>query len=232
MQFLESTSFGLRSAIWTLESRTISPTVVLLPMLHVGDKNFYGEVISRVENLDIVLTEGVKSKTSRLLTYSYRNVIKNHRLGLVLQPKLRPEQLKGKIIHADVSAKEFEHKWKKIPLFTRLKLSILFPLYGIYLRFFGTRKLLIKNQNTEISLSRSDLLNEDNDWEEAREVLLDWRDTSLIRTLGETLEANRIKNIEIGIIYGAAHMREVMKFLINHYDYHVLNSEWIDVINL
>lgn len=233
MQFIESTSFGVRSAVWTLKSIDVSPKIVLFPMMHIGDEGFFSKVKSRVDEMDVVLTEGVKSKTSKLITYSYRSIVKNHGIGLVLQTKLAPNDIKGEIIHADVTAEEFENRWKNIPFFSRLKLSILFPLYGLFLRYFGSREMIAKKiQNTEIAWSRADLLNDDDDWEKAKDVLLDWRDENLLRILDETLSKRKSENISIGIIYGASHMRAVMKFLMDQYGYHVADSEWLEVIAL
>lgn len=233
MQFIESTSFGVRSAVWTLKSIDVSPTIILFPMMHIGDEGFFSKVKSRAGVLDIVLIEGVKSKTSKLITYSYRSIVKNPEIGLALQPKILPNDIKGEIIHADVSEEEFENRWKKIPFFSRCMLLIRFPLYGLYLRYFGSREMIAKNtQNTEIAWSRADLLNDDDDWEKAKDVLLDWRDENLLRIIDETVSKRKTENVSIGIIYGAGHMRAVVKFLINHYGYHVTDSEWLEVIAL
>ena len=233
MQFIESTLFGVKSAVWTLKSTDVSPTIVLFPMMHIGDEDFFSKVKFRVDEMDVVLTEGVKSKTSKLITYSYRSIVKNHGLGLVLQTKLSSNDINGEIIHADVSAEEFENKWKSIPFFSRIKLSTLFPLYGLYLRYFGSREMIAKNvQNTEIAWSRADLLNNDDDWEKAKDVLLDWRDENLLRILDETISEHKTENVNIGILYGASHMRAVTKFLMNYHNYHVTDSEWLEVISL
>ena len=233
MQFIESTSFGVRSAVWTLKSNDASPTIVLFPMMHIGDEGFFSKVKSHVAKMDFVLTEGVKSKTSKLITYSYRGIVKNHKIGLALQTKLTASEINGEIIHADVTAEEFENRWKTIPFFSRLKLSILFPLYGFYLRYFGSRELIAKNAlNTESAWSRADLLNDDDDWENAKDVLVDWRDENLLRILDDTLSKHNAENVNIGIVYGAGHMRAVMRYLMDHYNYRVIDSEWLEVIAL
>jgi len=201
-------------------------------MVHVGEEEFYSDVKSRVSNSDIILTEGVKSKTSKILTLSYRLIEKNRSIGLTTQPRITSNQAKGRILHADVSSSEFENKWKRLPLLFRLKLSLLFPAYGLYLRFFGTRNMVAKNMNTEMLQGRSDLLDEDEDWEKLQGVLLDWRDGNLLSVLKDTLEDNQSQEMTISIVYGAEHMRAIMIFLLSQSDYRVVDSEWLDVIRI
>ena len=198
-------------------------------MMHIGDQEFYEEVLSRVSNCDVVMVEGVKSMTSTIITTSYRYVVRNPKLGLVLQPKIKPEDITGKIVHADVSARDFERKWSGLPIFTKLQVYTIAPLYGLYLRYFATRESIAHRSNTEYSVSRRDLL-QDEEWDEFDEVLVDWRDRKLIEKLGEEIKKSKLSRKNIAIVFGAEHMRAVVKFLFDTKDYSVESSEWLTII--
>jgi hypothetical protein len=73
MQFIEKTSFNVRSLIF--------------PMIHVGSSEFYG---------DLILAEGVKSRKARSITLSYRIVKHIRRMELITQREgMRVESCAG-----------------------------------------------------------------------------------------------------------------------------------------
>lgn len=232
MQFIESTAFGVRSAYWTLTSENSSPTIHIFPMVHIGDQTFYDTVFEKVSACDIILVEGVKSKTGSALSFSYRNVVRNKKLGLVLQPRIQQSDTTGEIVHADVSGDEFDHEWSQLSLFSRMKLMLLLPMAGLYWRKYGSREKIAKSLHTEYAPSRRELLSEDLQWEEAKEVLLTWRDSHLLKKIDEQIDRHINSKKDIAIIYGALHMRAVIKYLIDVKGYRVRESEWVTVIAL
>ena len=47
--------FGVRSAYWKFSSGSDEPIIHLFPMCHIGDQEFYDEVLIRVSKCDIIL---------------------------------------------------------------------------------------------------------------------------------------------------------------------------------
>lgn len=232
MQFIESTIFGVRSAYWKLSCNSDMPIIHVFPMVHIADREFYEAVLKKLSDSDVILVEGVKTKTTRLLSYSYRNAIKNPKLGMVLQPKILQTEVRGKIIHSDVSSSDFRKQWKALGLFTKLKLLTLFPAYGVYLRYFGSREKIARGMNTEDIIGRDEILDDDTSWEEAKEVILDWRDSYLLKKLDEQIEKPENSQANIAVVYGALHMRSVVTYLTRVKGYHVESSEWLSVVKL
>ena len=74
-----------------------------------------------------------------LLTLSYRFFAENPRLGLVLQSTMDLDHMDGRLIHADVTGDAFERRWRRLDTWLRFVILSVAPLYGLYLRHFGTR---------------------------------------------------------------------------------------------
>ena len=231
MQIIESTVFGLRSAIIQLEAGNDAPRFDLFPMVHVADSAFYEEIAQRLDNCDLVLCEGVKSPIASLLTLSYRFCDRNPRIGLVTQKAMKLEHLKGRLIHADVSAERFEKRWSKLAIFPRVILPLAAPIYGLYLRYFGTREDIARGLGMNLKKSRGEIL-ADEDFEKVTEIILDWRDRRLLKVIDQTLLKNEDADISIGILFGAMHMRAVIRHLIHNLGYHVTKAEWVTVFTL
>ena len=73
MQFIEKNSFNVRSAVYHLKKDGASLEFLLLPMAHVGSKEFYNEVSRRLAACDLILAEGVNSRKGRLLLIDERD---------------------------------------------------------------------------------------------------------------------------------------------------------------
>ena len=83
MQIIESTSLALRSVFLRLEAGAGAPSFSLFPMVHVAESAFYEGVARKLEKCDLILYEGVNSRSVSPLTYCYRSLAKSPRLGLV-----------------------------------------------------------------------------------------------------------------------------------------------------
>lgn len=231
MQIIESTVFGLRSAIIRLEAGDGTPRFHLFPMIHLADPTFYEEIALRLDGCDLVLCEGVKSPTASLLTLSYRFCEKNPRLGLVSQKALKLDHLEGRLIHADVSAERFEKRWSKMATWLRVLMPLAAPLFGLYLRYFGTRADIARSLGMGLRKSRRDIL-ADEEYEKVMDVLLDWRDRRLLDVIDRTRLENENTGISIAVLYGASHMRAVIHHLINKLGYRITKAEWVTVFTL
>lgn len=232
MQIIESTVYGVRSAIWTFEKDDEHPAIILFPMLHIAERSFYEEVSSRLKICDVILYEGVRSRTGHWISSAYLQMIKNPEHGLVSQKEMPLEHVKDRLVHADVDGQKLDEKWGELSFFNRFLLPVLSPLAGYYLRWFGSRKLLARYMKTELQKDREEFLVDD-DTIERDKLILDWRDESLIQAIDVQIEKlAQNNNTRIGIVYGAGHMRAVIRHLVSHQQYRPDGSEWLMVFSL
>jgi hypothetical protein len=228
MQIIESTPFGLRSAIWTMSSKKMAPRIHIFPMIHLADKAFFDFVKVQALKCDLILTEGVKSKSAPIIASAYSFAGKSKRLNLSVQPKI----ISDKCLNIDISETEFDASFSAMTLKTRFLILTLAPLYGLCLKFFASRHYIATRQGIEIEKSRNEILEDSSDWDEAFELLVDKRDKIIIRNIRKILVEKRSDTDDIAIVYGAEHMRAILHYLINAEEYQVVSSQWVDVIKL
>lgn len=231
MQIIESTAFAVRSAVLRLEAAAGAPTFVLFPMIHIASEDFYAEISRRLESCDLILCEGVKSSTSTLLTLAYRFIADNPRLGLVLQTTMKLDHLKGRLIHADVTGDAFERRWRDMKSWYRFVLPVAAPLVGLYLRHFGTRADIARGLGLNLRKSRGEIL-ADEDEQKFSEVLLDWRDQRLLDVIEQQWLKHKDTDVRIAVLFGAKHMRAVIRHLVDKRGYKVAEAEWTIVFTL
>lgn len=229
MQIIESTVFGVRSAIFRFENTERLSSFTLFPMIHVADQSFYDDVLERLAECDVVLTEGVRTKTGRLLTASYRYFTKNPKLGLVLQSTMSLDNLNVDVRHADVASDSFSKKWAELPFLQRFLVPVLAPIFGMYLRFFGTRETIGKSMNLDLHDHNDAILDDNEVFEKIEEVILDWRDEHLVGIINDHILETDGHKRSVGIVFGARHMRAVIHHLRGQ-NYKVTAADWIRVI--
>lgn len=211
MQILESSIIGLRSARIEFRHRDSPVSVTVYPMVHVGEQSFYDSTYDEAFSHDVALVEGVRSPVSRHLTRSYR-WLNLGKLGLALQPKT-PAQgtVSSRIVKADLSADEFHREWRKVALPIRALFFVLAPLVGIHRCLFASRETLGRKMSLEDRRSSDELLNWSPRMEPVDHSVLHARDQRLLECLGAELDSAEAKRI--AIIYGARHIRAVVKEL-------------------
>ena len=198
-------------------------------MIHIGTKEYYESVQTILEGCDEIIFEGVRSFRVLLITTSYRWLTRRKRLGLITQAEgLKLDRLPARLVHADVTAKQFQANWGAIALHHRVALLALAPIVGVWLYLTASRESLGRRQSrddlpgaTETSLFESipGLGN----------TILDSRDACLIAALDQARQQDRIGH-RVGVVYGAAHMRAVVDFLMAQHGYRVRQSEWLMVM--
>lgn len=231
MQFLESSYIGLRSAIHELESEMVSPKFLVIPMVHIGDRSFYGEVSNRLSNCQTIIHEGVPGFRSRLLTQAYRITTRRRALNLVQQrEEVRLDEYDARKIHADVSSKTFGANWRQLPWVQQLGLLILAPLYGFGTYLFSTRESIAKGRSRD-SLSNAYALRSDDSAVAVRDVIVTKRDEFIVSQIDKYLEDNRSSTELAAILFGAGHMPAIVSHLSQKHGYSSKKAEWISVIS-
>ena len=232
MQFIEKNSFNVRSAIYRLKKDGSALEFLIFPMIHVGSSEFYDEISRRLASCDLILAEGVKSRRANLITLSYRIVKHIRRMELVTQQDgMRVDLFRMKILNPDIDGAAFDERWSSLPISLRVQLLVLVPIFVVYLFLFGTRETLAENIALDDLPSSEEILSDDEDFEPLDSLIVDERDLILIEHVAK-LENQQEEAKQIGIVYGARHMRSTMRFLMKRLNYRIAKAEWVTVFEL
>jgi hypothetical protein len=232
MQFIEKNSFNVRSAVYSLKKDGSALEFLIFPMIHVGSSEFYDEISRRLASCDLILAEGVKSRRANMITLSYRIVRHIRRMELVTQQDgMRVESFREKILNADIDGAAFDERWSCLPISLRVQLLVLVPIFVVYLFFFGTREMLAESIALDDLPSSEEILSETEDFEALDSLIVDERDRILIEHVAK-LEDQQKEAKQIGIVYGARHMRSTMRFLMERLNYRIAKAEWVTVFDL
>jgi hypothetical protein len=232
MQFIEKNSFNVRSVVYCLKKDDSALEFLIFPMIHVASSEFYEEISRRLASCDLILAEGVKSRRANLITLSYRIVKHIRRMELVTQHDgMRVDTFRAKILNADIDGTAFDERWSSLPISLRVQLSVLIPVFVVYLFLFGTRETLAEHIALDDLPSREEILSDDENFETFDSLVVDERDRILIEHIAKLDEQQNGKK-QIGIVYGARHMRNLMNFLMQELDYRVVKAEWVKVFDL
>lgn len=239
MQIVERSVLGVRSARIELKSNGNPVEITLFPMIHIGEPQFYEAVLRDAWSFDYVLVEGVKSPIVEALTRSYRWLERSKRLNLVLQSRYLGrdalsyfEELRAQVIHADLDQQEFEKVWKEVPLRLRALVYVLAPVIGLHRRFFATRETMASRLEFSYLTSRDEWLSYDENLALFYHAIRDARDERLIARLLETMDSCGSGPGRIAVVYGARHMRAVLKALTGEHRYSVTGTSWMTVFKL
>lgn len=233
MQLLDSSDLGLRSARLTFRSSNSPVTITLFPMVHLGGASFYDAVHKDAGAHDAMLLEGIRSPVAARITRAYRWIEGAKRIGLVVQPRPSAQSLApAAVIHADLPKDEFERHWRKVPLYLRLVLYAGAPLYALHCRWFGSRAKLAKALALDDLPSRAETLGWQPEYQTIDEAIITARDQRLVAAMGDYLDMAPAGPRRLAIVYGAQHMRAVVKELVSKRNYRCVKSEWMLIFPL
>jgi hypothetical protein len=227
MQIIESTSFGVRAAVMTLGRDGDATVFRLFPMVHIADADFYRQVADRLAACDVILAEGVRHRTASVMTLSYRFLARSRRLGLTSQQSFDWSPLRPRMISADLGRQTFAGKWRALPLLSRTVRVVISPVVGLIGRATLTRERLARMMAVEMLPDRREYERPEY-FAELDELILDVRDKALIAA---TDRAATGEAALIGVMFGAAHMRPLLRHLLRS-GYHIVNSEFVNVMSL
>jgi hypothetical protein len=151
-------------------------------------------------------------------------------MNLVVQPPY-PAQAgcHARIVHADLSGEEFTKVWHKVPLWLRVSVYVLVPVIGARRRWFGSRETLAKGLSLDDLASRDEILNFSPETVALNQAILNARDVCLVGRLSEQLDDPAPGVRRLAIVYGAHHMRAVLRELTHRRGYHVEGGDWLTV---
>ncbi|MGZ6015755.1 MAG: hypothetical protein ACXWKM_08410 [Phenylobacterium sp.] len=231
MQIIEGSLIGVRSARLHFRHPSNPLSVTLFPMIHIGEAQFYHAVFEDAFAHDHALTEGVNSPIVKRITRAYRWMLGSKTLDLVLQPR-PPAECRATIVHADLTAAEFEAEWRKVALWLRLTVYVVAAVGGLWRRRNQTRQLLADVLTLDDAPSLKELVQQGPEMGALTHAILDARDQRLLERLGEQIDSSNPDQRSLAVVYGARHMRAVIKELTAKRGYSPVQSDWMTVFSL
>jgi hypothetical protein len=199
-------------------------------MVHIGEPAFYEATYRDAFAHDVALIEGVDSPIVKRVTRSYRWLVGSRAMaGLIVQPQVEREMVKGRVVHADLSGREFAQEWRKAPLLVRAIIFLLAPIVGLRRRYSG-RGALAKDLACDDEPSMAELLAMSPETGGLMQAIMTSRDSRLVEKLEAELADPQTRTL--AIVYGALHMRAVVRTLTKSHGYVATGAEWRLVFDL
>jgi hypothetical protein len=236
MQIIEVTDLAVRSAVIRLRRRETPLQFMLYPMIHMARPAFYSAVTARLQRADVVVVEGVgggqqkRSVLAGALTLSY-TVLRFNRRAKLVEQDIDYTALGVPVVRPDVSLEEFETGWRQVPLTQRLMMWSVLPFVVLARLFGGTRIIWSRSmeQNDLPSPDEEDLADR---MPELEAAFGGDRDDRLLATLCRLHEERSGEDIEVAVVYGAAHVPVIVRGLMDRYGYRPRSADWLTVADL
>jgi hypothetical protein len=152
----------------------------------------------------------------------------------VAQPRYPTQaSCKARIVEADLSGAEFAKVWREVSLRQRTIMWLAVPVAAAYLRWFSTRETLAKAVSSLDDLqSRHETLSWSPETAGLDRAILHARDARLLEHLSDEIDDAGGRPRDVAIVYGAAHMRAVLRELTQRRKYYVARGDWLTVFRL
>jgi hypothetical protein len=231
MQLIEVSMTGVRSAVITLRAADRPQRILLFPMLHLGAPAFYAEVSARLDRCAVVLAEGIRESSliAKALTISYRLPGRRRRLGLV-QQRIEYSRLEAEVIMPDMTGRQLRAGWRAVPLLQRAALPLIAPLMGAVFWLLGTKRMMARYAAADDLPDADELMLRDHA-QALTELFLDQRDALVSAALDQVLAQRQEEAVDIAVVYGAAHMPAVTRYLLTSYGFRPREAEWLTVFS-
>ncbi|MEK6482551.1 hypothetical protein WJR50_33795 [Catalinimonas sp. 4WD22] len=225
MQIIDSNDFNLRTAAYLLKNQDLE--FLIIPVLHIGSTEFYQEVIAELNKCDLILYEGVGLKKLEGFKHAYRQFAS--RLGLVYQgDEINTKKFGSKLIHADFNREIAEQEWKKIPVISRLLFRTLYPIGLFFLSHYYTKSSLAKSYRQKHELDDQFWFMTHGKANSVENFINIKREKTIFNAIDQQID-EASKEIRIGVIYGAGHMKKVLNYLMDTYSFKIVDSWFLTV---
>ena len=230
MKFYESTSFFLRVIIVNYYSKILKKSIKLLPMFHIGETEYYKNMLSEADTCDLVLYEGVRLDKKRISMQIGRYTSLAEKLNLESQYHFfQNNEFKTKTVHTDLDGIDAQRAWQNLKFKEKLKYRFINPI-GFYIATHNiTRQKLSKAFMTgaeEANLAYGPIEEEGN----LEHLTNTVRDNIVTKKISEILKSNDYD--QIGVMFGAGHMKEIKKYLTQEFDFKLEDSKFAIVYHL
>lgn len=233
MRFIESTSFFVRTIVFDFwhRSKEIKLKFKLVPMVHIGSKNYYEEVYIHLNQCDEILYEAAMLPYSRAYKHAFQKLAK--KLNLVTQIEhFNYASLKHKLIHADYDKSSGNTAYDKLNWKEKIIFSILKPL-SLHWHSRGITRTILAEA---LRPSARDYLRAYGPLPDvegtAENLIVRSRDNLVLNLMKEKLEKEGAVDKTIGIMYGAYHMNYLSNFLTVKKGFVPNNAQFVKVFDV
>ncbi|GAA1563987.1 MULTISPECIES: hypothetical protein [Kribbella] len=230
MQIVENSIVGTRSAVLRLTRRAGGPEIVVYPMLHVAEPQFYREVEARLRASDLLVVEGITGESTAVegLTMTYRVMPAAAESGLV-EDDIPYGDLGVPFLTPDLTGAEFQQGFQELPWQTKALTWAAVPAVSIGHFLAGRRALLSRNIEVNDLPTRQEELRGEQ-WDRFVDLILDRRDGRAVEALAAVVRERGDEDIEVAVVYGAAHVPGILRGLYK-LGYRVVEAEWLMAVN-
>ena len=246
MKFIESTNFFVRTIMFDFVNRNdnIRLKFRLVPMIHIGTKEYYESVKENLKCCNEIFYEGVSliKKNEKFykrlslknldLTFKQYKIIAK-KLGLVTQNEsLDLRDIGGEMTHTDYDSETGEEYWNELRFIEKLKLTFVIPFQLFRFHQGITREILAKQFMTsreEAYLAYGPIEDEEGS---SRNFIMNKREQIIYKNIRKRMESESSIDKIIGIIYGAGHMKSISRYLIDNFNYVPRNGKFMRVFDL
>lgn len=230
MKIIEATDFFVRVVVFDFKHK--DPAVKLkfrvIPMFHIGTPSYYQKAFQYLNECQTVFYEGLKFSRLKYIFKTHSRMAKQ--LNLVTQKAVLPmKSLQCPLIHADLDETSALDKWKEIHWWKRLKFCYWTPLSHYFIshafnRHLFSRSLMEGCQQYHLAYGPS------RDRPHSVEnFIFKEREQIVFSKIEKHFDAHQDKEGLAGIIYGAAHMNAITRYLIDKMDYIPTSAEYLSV---
>lgn len=233
MNFVESTSFFVRVTMYEFihPKEKINLRFKIIPMIHIGSKQFYKEVFQYLNECEEVIYEGVHSSKIKQITNRYKLAAKN--LGLVLEREhLNLRALNCKLIHADYTKEISEQEWTKLRWREKLDAKFIIPIY-LFFRYRNlTRRKLAKAFMTSAEEAYLAYGPREDEIGTFRNYVMNAREQIVFKKIQRKVKHEFAEDKTVAILYGAGHMKSITRYLIDKCGYILRRGTFIEVFKV
>ncbi|MBM2616578.1 hypothetical protein JIG36_13520 [Actinoplanes sp. LDG1-06] len=225
MQLTEVSIFGLRSVVLVFKHRDSPLRFVLMPVVHMGRPDYYRLLSERLARCQLIVAEMYDGPSSTGLAYvTALRLTRQYRGGPLVHQNIDYEALGVPTVWPD--GRILEGRRRRLPLAGWIDLALLVPYLTITMAV-GGRDMLMR-QNFEIS----DISEPRMRWALMNRLMLEERDRDLVATVQRIHTERRHEQIDVAVIYGAAHLPAVVRALAGGLGYRPQRGgEWLLAID-
>lgn len=201
----------------------------LIPMIHIGEANFYKSATNALGDCQHLIFEGVKLNKLRSFGRITKQIAK--KLELVEQRnQMRLKELPLKLIHGDLDEEEASKAWQKVNRWERLSVRYMYPLlYHRNRRHLSRRmmaRVLANSQEARYSYRYAMYPIDSADF-----FISEFRERKLFKTINRHIKEQKDTTSITGILYGAGHAKAILAHL-EQWGYSIQNAFPLTVFNI
>jgi hypothetical protein len=204
VQLTEVSVLGLRTSVTVFRHRSTALRFVLIPTIHMGRPDYYRRIAERLGRCHLIVAEMIDGPSSTGLAYvTALRLTRRHRGGRLVHQDIDYEALGVPTLWP--GGRLLPGRRRRMPLWGWLDLILLVPTLTVGMAVGGHDWLM--RRGYEISddsdpRMRAAIM---------QRLMLDNRDADLVTMVAQIHRDRQGEPIEVGVVYGAAHMPAVVQ---------------------